>query len=80
MYICLDCLNVFESPIYYTETHGLDSPPYEHWEGCPNCAGAYVEAKECSKCNEYITTDYIELKDGDCVCEDCYANKSFGEE
>lgn len=80
MYICLDCLKVFENPQKWVETHGLYSPPYEEWGGCPKCGGTYVIVNTCSQCGKYISIDYIKLKDGDYVCEDCYVNKSFGEE
>lgn len=76
MFICLDCGKLFEEPKYYVETHGLDTPPYETWNGCPTCAGAYVETFECSKCGEWITGDYIEV-DGNLICEECYYVKSI---
>lgn len=29
MYVCLDCQKTFETPKYWMDKHGLDSPPYE---------------------------------------------------
>ena len=45
-YKCLDCGEVFEEPRKYTERHGFADGLYEHWEGCPECGGAYVEYDE----------------------------------
>lgn len=41
MYVCLDCQKTFETPKYWMDKHGLDSPPYETWRGCPYCGGTY---------------------------------------
>ena len=75
MYLCLDCNELFEDPRFYSESHDLDTPPYETWWGCPSCAGVYVEAERCSECGEWITGEYIELKDGTVICENCYEIK-----
>ena len=73
MFTCMYCYCTFEEPSEFTETHGLDSPPYETWCGCPACSGAYVEAVRCDECGEWITGEYIKLKNGGTViCEDCY--------
>lgn len=77
MYICLDCENIFDTPKCYTETHGLNSPPYEIWNGCPKCAGAYVETMCCDQCDNWITGEYIKLKDGAVVCDQCYEVKDI---
>ena len=42
-YVCLECGKQFSFPKHYIEKHGLDTPPYEEWYGCPYCAGAYRE-------------------------------------
>lgn len=72
MYICLECNTLFNIPVKHTETHGLDIPPYETWYGCPKCAGNYAEAQECDLCGKWITGEYIKLKDGTLVCDQCY--------
>ena len=55
MYICLDCNKLFDSPKkYVVETHGLDTPPYETWTGCPSCGGSYVSATKCDECGDYV--------------------------
>lgn len=72
MYICLDCGCIFENPRKYTETHGLDSPPYEEWNGCPYCGGFYTETYRCDLCGKYIEDEYITTDRGDIICDNCY--------
>jgi hypothetical protein len=72
MYLCRHCGNVFEEPGRYTETHGLDYPPYEEYYGCPICGGAYIKTMECCDCGEWITGKYIKLSDGTVFCDICY--------
>ena len=77
MFVCLDCGHVFEWPEDYTETHGLDTPPYEHFSGCPVCGGDYVETVQCDWCGEYITGKFVELSDGTVLCSDCYTERDI---
>lgn len=72
MYLCLDCENIFEVPKEYSESHGLSSPPYETWAGCPKCSGGYVETICCDLCGEWVTGEYVKLKDGTVACDQCY--------
>ena len=72
MFVCLDCDYLFEEPGMYSESHGFDYPPYETWNGCPHCGGAYIETFQCSVCGEWIVGDYAETDDGLFVCEECY--------
>lgn len=72
MFICLDCGEIFEEPKIFTETHGLDSPPYEKLYGCPECGGNFTEAFECDVCGEYIDDEYIITDKGDRICNNCY--------
>ena len=69
MYKCTECGNLFEEGEQATweETHGLDSPPYETWSGCPVCKGDYEEVHQCKKCGEWTYDD--ELYNG--WCEKC---------
>lgn len=46
LYRCLDCGYIFEEPVVWQESHGLDTPPYEEWSGCPRCRGGYEEFDE----------------------------------
>lgn len=76
MYLCLDCRSVFIEPKRIVETHGLDSPPYEEYNACPNCGGAFVEALICDGCDDYIINDYVETAHGTKYCEECYIIKN----
>ena len=69
MYRCTECGNLFEEGEQATweERHGLDSPPYEKWSGCPICKGDYEEVYQCKECGDWHTED--ELYDG--WCEKC---------
>ena len=69
MYRCCECGNLFEEgeQAVWEETHGLDSPPYEKWSGCPVCKGDYEEVHQCKDCGGWHSED--ELYDG--WCEDC---------
>ena len=78
-YVCLDCGYVFDKPIVWVEKHGLDTPPYEQFNGCPKCGGAYTEAHKCDCCNEWITDDYIKVGDKR-YCDNCYCHYELGEE
>ena len=51
----------------WEERHGLDTPPYEKWSGCPICKGDYEEVHQCKECGEWHTEN--ELYDG--WCEKC---------
>ena len=68
-YKCLECGHIFEEgeQVEWEETHGLETPPYEKWSGCPLCKGAYEETVRCSICKGEFLQE--ELTDG--CCEDC---------
>ena len=80
MYICKDCGKLFLKPKKYVEKHNLDTPPYEEWNGCPFCSGAFTETYECNICGECITGDYVKLVDGSFVCDDCYTKHNILED
>lgn len=73
MFICLECGTIFEEPKIFTETHGLDSPPYEKFYGCPRCGCSYAETYKCDICGKYIEDEYIITDKGDIICDSCYA-------
>jgi hypothetical protein len=79
MFVCIDCGLLFEDPKHYTETHGLDTPPYEEWNGCPLCAGAYTTAYRCDGCDQWITEKYVKIG-ADRYCEECYDFVDLGDE
>lgn len=80
MLVCKECFRTFQEPECYVNTHGLDTPPYEHYDACPYCGGAYVETYECDVCGEWITGDYIKLESGERICEECYTPMELGDE
>ena len=69
MFKCCECGHLFEDgeQAVWEERHGLDTPPYEKWDGCPICNGGYEEVHQCKECGEWHTED--ELYDG--WCEKC---------
>ncbi len=40
MYECTDCGQKFDRPVYVSEKHGLDNPPFERTALCPACKGS----------------------------------------
>ena len=66
---CENCKRVFENEdaIEITETHGMETPPYEKFYVCPYCHGQFETANKCRVCGEY---DYAEDMI-DNVCPDC---------
>lgn len=72
MYICLDCGYVFDDgeERVWREKHGLETPPYEEFRGCPVCGGAYEETTQrCKDCDEFVLSE--NLYEG--RCEKCLA-------
>lgn len=80
MYICLDCGKVFSEPKHWVETHGLSHGPYEEFNGCPTCGGAYAKALKCSCCGEWIRGEYVKTTEGERYCDGCYCHYTIGEE
>ena len=80
MYVCLDCEHIFSEPNYWRETHGLDCGPYEDFDGCPICGGAYATAYECNECGGWITGEYVKTAGGHRICENCYHTMEIGDE
>ena len=80
MLVCLDCNELFWFPEHYVETHGLERPPFEEWDGCPYCGGNYTVAHVCDMCNNHIDGPYIKLESGERICENCYTAYELGEE
>ncbi len=77
-YTCLDCGITFDEPTQWEERHGLNTPPYEKFSGCPACGGAYAPTIICHGCKKAITGDYAKIiPSGECYCDCCYALKAF---
>lgn len=79
-YICFDCGRIFTEPLRHVEAHGLDTPPYETFYGCPYCGGDYAKTYECDVCGHYIDDTYIQLAGGERICNHCYITYELGEE
>lgn len=69
MFKCESCGHLFEEgeQAVWEERHGLDTPPYEQWDGCPVCKGGYEEVRQCKECDDWYTE--VELYEG--WCESC---------
>ena len=80
LFVCLECNELFSEPAYWEETHGLSSPPYEQWSGCPYCKGDYIEAHQCDCCDDWITDTYIKTDDDKRYCPHCYTKVELGNE
>ena len=80
MFVCPECGAVFYASKHYVETHGLSTPPYEHWDGCPICASRfYTQTYECAACGKYIVDDYFKI-DEERYCKNCCVAYELGEE
>lgn len=74
MYICAECEKLFDEPITVRDGYNSVDPPNERLiDVSPCCEAYFVEAKECIVCEEGIDCDYIELSNGEFVCENCYS-------
>jgi hypothetical protein len=67
---CLECGHIFEDgeQVVWRETHGLDTPPYESFSGCPLCKGAYEETRRCKICGGEFLEEEL---NGDLICDEC---------
>ena len=69
MLICSDCGLVFEEPKQYSEDYtpggAFEGGSFiQRYEGCPSCAGAFEEARECECCGEYFPEEMLEDTEG----------------
>lgn len=76
MYYCVECNKLIseDSLSTYTEHGEFWGATYsETSKVCPFCKGEVIElTKKCDCCGEYITGEYIETKDRNYYCENCY--------
>lgn len=73
MLICMECGALFEQAKVVFEQHGLDTPPYEEFGVCPRCESTDIcQSHRCDVCGEWITGGYVEIVDGNRICDDCY--------
>lgn len=80
MWVCLNCGHTFSEPKLFVDMHGLDTPPYEEYNGCPQCGEAYTEAYVCDCCGEWIIDKYVKTEDGCRYCSECYFEYDLGDE
>ena len=66
---CVSCGHIFEDgeQAEWEEKHGLDTPPYENFSGCPLCRGEYEETVKCKCCG----ADFLEEELTSGFCDDC---------
>lgn len=77
MMICVECERVFDQPKHIMERHGLDTPPYEEYDGCPYCFGTNIHpARQCDVCGKWLTGGYIKTFDRQRICDDCYTMRN----
>lgn len=76
MYICRDCGATFDSPEYCgisrydEETEDFEA---EYWTACPSCGSKdFNETFVCCECGQYVFGDFVELKNGEVYCSDCF--------
>lgn len=73
MYKCFNCGAVFDELVRYQEHMDYERQTYSIYYGCPNCRSDDVDqAVKCDLCGEYVTEDYVVLKDGTVACNDCF--------
>ena len=68
MFICNECGELFEEPIYIKEHHPYgDGYATEEWAVCPYCKENDLDvAERCIQCGEY----FADLTSG--LCDICY--------
>ena len=79
-FLCCECNLIFDEPKVWTNKHGLDTPPYERYAGCPVCGGTFATTYKCDACGEWIVSEYVKTDDGQRFCENCYHTYEIGEE
>lgn len=67
MYICENCGEIFDEPLYVEERPCSDFPETETWSYCPNCRDDdYEEAVKCKICGKYFPRYHC-----DEFCKEC---------
>lgn len=81
MFVCTECYHLFDTPKHIQERHGLDTPPYEEMDVCPECYGlAIIDAFCCDECSQYVTGRFIRTGGGQTICDECYTTHDIWEE
>lgn len=69
-YICLTCEKAFDVPHFR----------YPRILECPFCgSGDYIPLLVCDLCQKPILNDFIELKTGEKVCENCFSKQRIND-
>lgn len=82
---CLNCNRIFEDneTANHKEYGEFWGAPYsEIISACPYCDSEDIieyEPPKCDCCGKYCTSDYVEIRDGQYFCNDCYQIKDFEE-
>lgn len=90
MYKCKDCGLIFDEPKEYSEDYtpggAFEGGSFiNRFSGCPNCSGAYDDAKKCEICGEYFLEeeleDTTEMINGGCgyCCSQCIEDNDMSE-
>ena len=78
MYVCKECGNVFDRPFRITECLEFFGQPCVREEFCsPCCKASYEQSQPCAICGEVICGDYIEMANGERICDSCYVRKTI---
>ncbi len=76
MYCCA-CKSIFDEPKkYYERGEAWGAPCTEKFEYCPYCNSDDIidsdNCPDCDCCGEKCISAYIETKNGNYYCENCY--------
>lgn len=82
---CLNCKSVFdedETSKYEQRSEFWGAPCSETFCSCPYCGSEDIiedEPPKCDCCGKYCTSDFVEIRDGQHFCNDCYQIKDIEE-
>lgn len=78
MFLCKECGGLFETPkctVEHLEHFGCPCAREEYCSPC--CSADYIPAQACKICGDWICGEYIELVNGEMVCDSCYVRKDI---
>ena len=80
---CLNCMSTFEEPSKYEQRSEFwGAPCSETFYSCPYCDSDDIiedEPPKCDCCRKYCISDFVEIRDGQYFCNDCYQIKDIEE-
>lgn len=80
MFKCMECGEVFETPVQIHEDTYEPYPMLVRFKGCPSCGGDFYAILKCETCEteiEDIPGDYIHVEGYGNVCCDCYSYRNI---